>query len=191
MNSAAAPFYGGAEVDLIDELHLQDQLSFLNDGSPPLGPKSSDFFYQDLASSPTGSDPMLYWGGGAHRRSCSVSDICLGAADDLNGGFGWKPCLFYARGFCKNGTSCRFLHGEGAGAAADGGAAVGSPSKFEMMEQCQELMRSKSTQQQQQQLMASANFPFSPLPANKCLNFLQQQQQQQLPPDSPRFDFSH
>ncbi|XP_041995824.1 zinc finger CCCH domain-containing protein 53-like [Salvia splendens] len=81
MNSAAAPFYVGAEVDLIDELHLQDQLSFFNDAPP-------------------------------HRRSCSVSDICL-QTDDLGGGFGWKPCLFYARGFCKNGTSCRFLHGEG------------------------------------------------------------------------------
>ncbi|KAH6765863.1 hypothetical protein C2S52_016846 [Perilla frutescens var. hirtella] len=194
MNSAAAPFYGGGEVDLIDELHLQEQLSFLNDGSPPLGPKSSDFFYQqqqDLSSSPTGTDPLLFpsypasWGGGGaamlHRRSCSVSDICLGS-DDLSGGFGWKPCLFYARGFCKNGTSCRFLHGEG-GAAADGGTVVGSPNKFEMMEQCQELMRSKSTQQQQQQLMASTNFPYSPLPANKCMNFLLQQQ---LSPESPR-----
>lgn len=186
MNSAAAPFYGGGEVDLIDELHLQEQLSFLNDG-----PKSSDFFYQqqqDLSSSPTGTDPLLFpsypasWGGGAamlHRRSCSVSDICLGS-DDLSGGFGWKPCLFYARGFCKNGTSCRFLHGEGGGGTADGGAVVGSPSKFEMMEQCQELMRSKSTQQQQ-----LTNFPYSPLSANKCMNFLLQQQQQ-LPPDSPR-----
>lgn len=190
MNSAAPPFYGGGEVDLIDELQLQDQLSFLNEGSPPLGPKSSDFFYQDLASSPTGSDPLLFpsysWGGGgaAHRRSCSVSDICLGG-DDLSGGFGWKPCLFYARGFCKNGTSCRFLHGEGA--AADGGAAVGSPNKFDMMEQCHEMLRSKSAAQQQRLSAADSNlnFPYSPLPANKCMNFLQQQQQQ-IPPDSPR-----
>ncbi|PIN11070.1 hypothetical protein CDL12_16330 [Handroanthus impetiginosus] len=185
MNSAAAPFYG--EVDLIDELQLQDQLSFLNDA-----PKSSDFFYQDLASSPSGNDPLLFnsypagWGGGgggfSHRRSCSVSDICLGS-DDLSGGFGWKPCLFYARGYCKNGTSCRFLHGEG-GAAADGGAVMGSPGQFEMMEQCQEALRSKSNQQPayklpaaDSQLMASANFPFSP---NKCMSFLQ------LPSDSPR-----
>lgn len=204
MNSAAAPFYASGEVDLIDELQLQDQLSFLNDGSPPLGPKSSDFFYQqqqDLASSPSGNDHLLFpsylaasWGGSAavnglaHRRSCSVSDICMGS-DDLSGGFGWKPCLFYARGYCKNGTSCRFLHGEGGGAlaAADGGAVVGSPSKFEMMEQCQEMLRSKSTQQQRlaadSQLMASPNFPYSPVPANKCMNFLLQQQ---LPPESPR-----
>lgn len=167
MNSAAAPFYGDGEVDLIDELHLQDQLSFLDDG-----PKGSDFSYQDMAASGT-------WGGGAaglhHRRSCSVSDICMGS-DDLSGGFGWKPCLFYARGYCKNGTTCRFVHGEGGG---DGGSpVVGSPSKFEVMEQCQELLRSKSTQQQQQ-------FPYSPaISANKCINFLLQQQQ--LPPDSPR-----
>ncbi|KAL0456123.1 UNVERIFIED_CONTAM: Zinc finger CCCH domain-containing protein 53 [Sesamum latifolium] len=203
MNSAAAPFYASGEVDLIDELQLQDQLSFLNDSSPPLGPKSSDFFYQqqqDLASSPTGNDPLMFpsyptapWGGSAavnglsHRRSCSVSDICMGS-DDLSGGFGWKPCLFYARGYCKNGTSCRFLHGEGGGGLADGGAVVGSPSKFDMMEQCQDILRSKSTQQQRlaadSQLMATANFPYSPLPANKCMNFLLQQQ---LPPaDSPR-----
>lgn len=184
MNSAAPPFYATGEVDLIDELHLQDQLSFLNDASPTLGPKTSDFFYQqhqDLASSPTYPSS---WGaaavvnGLAHRRSCSVSDICIGS-DDLGGGFGWKPCLFYARGYCKNGSSCRFLHG--GGMAADGGVAVGSPtSKLEMMEQCQELLlRSKSTQQQ----MGSANFPYSP---NKCINYLLQQQQQQLPPDSPR-----
>ncbi|KAK6120824.1 hypothetical protein DH2020_045429 [Rehmannia glutinosa] len=154
-----------------------------------LGPKTSDFFYQDLASSPTGNnDPLLFptyaaaWGGAAglhHRRSCSVSDICMGS-DDLSGGFGWKPCLFYARGYCKNGTTCRFLHGgDGSAPAAEGGAVVGSPSKFEMMEQCQEQLRSKSTQQQQQ-LMASNNFPFSPMASNKCMNFLQ------LPPDSPR-----
>ncbi|ONK62782.1 uncharacterized protein A4U43_C07F8080 [Asparagus officinalis] len=26
-------------------------------------------------------------------------------------GFGWKPCLYFNRGFCKNGSSCSFLHG--------------------------------------------------------------------------------
>ncbi|KAG8363654.1 hypothetical protein BUALT_Bualt19G0045000 [Buddleja alternifolia] len=115
-----------AEVDLIDELHLQDQLSFLNDGNDAVL----------FPSYPATAGPI-------HRRSCSVSDICMGSDDLSGGGFGWKPCLFYARGYCKNGTTCRFLHG-GEG-AADGGAVVGSPSKFEMMEQCQEqLLRSKA-----------------------------------------------
>ncbi|KAK3013686.1 hypothetical protein RJ639_008672, partial [Escallonia herrerae] len=186
MNSSASPFYGGGEPDLIDELQLQDQLSFLNDGSPPLGPKGPVFYYPDSTTSPNGSggDGMVFppygggWGGNGlhHRRSCSVSEINLGS-DDPSGGFGWKPCLYYARGYCKNGTSCRFVH------EPDGGSVVGSPSKMEMMEHCQELLRSKSAHQQRlaaaSQLMASGHFPYSA--SNKCTNFLLQQQN-----DSPR-----
>ncbi|KAK4372062.1 hypothetical protein RND71_007446 [Anisodus tanguticus] len=198
MNSSAPPFYCSGENDLIDEFQLQDQLSFLNDGSPTLGPKNPDVYYpqqqqqqQDLASS-TNGDSMLFssynWGGGGgvnglpHRRSCSVSDIYLGG-DDPSGGLGWKPCLYFARGYCKNGSSCRFLHDGGPGEE------VGSPNKFEMMEHCQELLRSKSAQQQRlataSQLMASSNFPLSPMAANKCINFLQQQQLQSAE-SSPR-----
>ncbi|RVW40712.1 Zinc finger CCCH domain-containing protein 53 [Vitis vinifera] len=160
MNSSSSPFYGGN--DLIDEFQLQDQLSFLNDGSPTLGPKNPDLFYsqQELASSPGGGSggdamgfPSYGWGAAAnglpHRRSCSVSDICL-ASDDPASGFGWKPCLYFARGYCKNGTSCRFLHGGDSASVvgSEGAAMVGSPSKIEMMEQCHELLRSKSAQQQ-------------------------------------------
>ncbi|KAL6327582.1 hypothetical protein AAG906_021873 [Vitis piasezkii] len=189
MNSSSSPFYGGN--DLIDEFQLQDQLSFLNDGSPTLGPKNPDLFYsqQELASSPGGGSggdamgfPSYGWGAAAnglpHRRSCSVSDICL-ASDDPASGFGWKPCLYFARGYCKNGTSCRFLHGGDSASVvgSEGAAMVGSPSKIEMMEQCHELLRSKSAQQQRlaaaSQIMASASFPYSA----KCMNFLLQQQQ--------------
>ncbi|XP_075510990.1 zinc finger CCCH domain-containing protein 23-like [Primulina tabacum] len=166
MNSAATPFYTSGEVDLIDELQLQEQLSFLNDGTDPVCFRTYD-----------GS-----WGGAAavHRRSCSVNDICMGSDDLGGGGFGWKPCFYYARGYCKNGTSCPFHHGGDGGGpvAAEGGAvAVGSPSKFEMMEQqCQEFLRSKSTQLQRQASL-------SPRLTNKCMNFLLQQQ---FPADSPR-----
>ncbi|XP_040371697.1 zinc finger CCCH domain-containing protein 53 isoform X3 [Rosa chinensis] len=188
MMNSSLPFFGNGGPDhVLEEFQLQDQLSFLNDGAP----KSPDLFYpqSDLSSSPTnGSDQTLYssyggsgnWGGGGalHRRSCSVSDVCL---EDPNSGFGWKPCLYYARGYCKNGTSCRFLHGGGIGdLGSDGVPLVGSPSKLEMMDQsCHEaLLRSKSAQQQRlaaaSQLMASANsFPYS----SKCVNFLIQQQQ--------------
>ncbi|XP_027356278.1 zinc finger CCCH domain-containing protein 53 isoform X2 [Abrus precatorius] len=185
-SSSSLPFYANGGSDPIDDFQLQDQLSFLNDGSPTsatLGHKNADLFYpshSDLASSPTGAaaDPTLFpsygWGGSLHRRSCSVNDACLGS-EDPNSGLGWKPCLYFARGYCKNGTSCRFLHG-GLG-DADGAAMVGSPSKIEMMEQCHELFRSKSAQQQRlaaaSQLMASS-LPYSP----KCMNFLLQQQQQ-------------
>ncbi|XP_048329337.1 zinc finger CCCH domain-containing protein 53 isoform X1 [Ziziphus jujuba] len=195
MNSASLPYYGNGVNDVMDDFQLQDQLSFLNDGSPTLGPKNPDLFYpqQDLSSSPTngGLDSMGFssyanWGGSLHRRSCSVSDVCLGS-EDPNSGLGWKPCLYYARGYCKNGTSCRFLHGGGLGdsstaamVGSDGcSAVVGSPSKLDMMDQCHELFRSKSAQQQRlaaasQLMAASANsFPYSP----KCMNFLLQQQQ--------------
>ncbi|CAL5330672.1 unnamed protein product [Camellia sinensis] len=205
MNSSASPFYAsGGGADLIDEFQLQDQLAFFNDGLQSLGPRSPDLFYphQDLAScSPTGTgggDAMLFssygggsgnWGGATvnglpHRRSCSVSDICLGGSDDSACGFGWKPCLYFARGYCKNGNSCRFLHGADSAAmvGSDGAAMVGSPCKLETtMDQCQEILRSKSAQQQRlaaaSQLMASTFPPYSAVAANKCMNLLLQQQQ--------------
>ncbi|GAB4827789.1 hypothetical protein Ancab_034675 [Ancistrocladus abbreviatus] len=187
LNYSTPPFYANGEGELLDEIQLQEQLSFLNDSSPTLGPKNSDLYYSqpDVASSPIAggdSDSILFpynWGGGSggggagvHRRSFSVSDICF---DDPASGLGWKPCLYFARGYCKNGASCRFVHG----GLTDSDGLAGSPSKFEMMEQCHELLRSKSLQQQKMmaasQLMASANsFPFS---ANKCLSLLGQQQQ--------------
>ncbi|KAF5179153.1 Zinc finger ccch domain-containing protein [Thalictrum thalictroides] len=182
-----------AAAAMNDEFQLQDQLSFLADAATgALGPNNSDSFYPppsptiDPSTSP---DAMLfppYWGNGNHRRSCSVSDICMASSDPLGSSLGWKPCLYFARGYCKNGTSCRFLHG--LPDSPDSNSMVGSPSKLDFMEQCQELLllRSKTQQQQQQQqqqqlrsqLMASSTFPYSPTSANsKCMNFLLQQQQ--------------
>ncbi|KAH9709963.1 zinc finger CCCH domain-containing protein 53 [Citrus sinensis] len=201
MNSSALPFYGNGtgsgSSDVIDEYQLQDQLSFLNESSQNLGNKNQDLFYpsqMDLSSSPPNgaTDSMLfpsYWGGGSsvHRRSCSVSDVLGSSSDDLNSGLGWRPCLYFARGYCKNGSSCRFVHGGETGSGnlmgSDGAATlVGSPSKMEPIDHCHELLRSKSAaaaQVQQQrlaaasQLMGSSSFPYSP----KSMNlFLQQQQ---------------
>jgi Torus domain len=146
-NSVPSPFFGaGTGTDLIDELQLQDQLSFFNESA-------AQGEFMDYAGI----------GAGHHRRSCSVSDICFsGGADD---GLGWKPCLYYARGYCKNGTSCRFVHG--------------LPDESAMVEQ-ELLLRSKS----QRLIAAASGIPFSPtgsMPASpsgssKCLNFLLQQQ---------------
>ncbi|XP_026412965.1 zinc finger CCCH domain-containing protein 53-like isoform X1 [Papaver somniferum] len=186
----------GSSADLIDDFQLQEQLSFLNEKN------NNDFFYPSLeqVSSPSSnSDGMLFpnyaanWGNaannsaaaamsnGSHRRSCSVTDICLGS-DPLGSGFGWKPCLYYNRGYCKNGTTCRFLHGD----SPDSPSMVGSPSKIDFMEQCQELLRSKAAQQQQQQqqmrlntasqLLGTSSLPYTSV-AGKCMNFLLQQQQ--------------
>ncbi|KAK8608019.1 hypothetical protein V6N13_023455 [Hibiscus sabdariffa] len=146
----------GNGSEFVDDYQFQDHLSFLNDSKPG-----------DLLAM---HDSLL------HRRSFSVPGLCFGAADDVNSGIGWKPCLYFARGFCKNGTSCRFLHGD----CADGGAAPalgGSPSKLNELEQYQELLRSKVLQQQK---LASSTCQFmagaSSFPYSKSLNLLLHQQ---------------
>uniref|UniRef100_A0A0E0APD5 C3H1-type domain-containing protein n=1 Tax=Oryza glumipatula TaxID=40148 RepID=A0A0E0APD5_9ORYZ len=171
-----SPFFGGDP--LMDELQLQDQLAFLNEGGVPAG-HQMPMFDGGECRSPGGGDGGLFsynlgWanGGPGHRRSASVSELCLGGAD----GLGWKPCLYYARGYCKNGSACRFVHG----GLPDDAAGKMDPSAVE--QQCQDfLIRSKS------QRLAAAAFPYSPtgsLPgspsaATKCLSLLLQQQQQQ------------
>ncbi|XP_024522097.1 zinc finger CCCH domain-containing protein 22 isoform X1 [Selaginella moellendorffii] len=37
-----------------------------------------------------------------------------------------KPCLYYSKGHCKRGTSCRFLHGTGSSATVTGNGSNGS-----------------------------------------------------------------
>ncbi|KAF8395800.1 hypothetical protein HHK36_019754 [Tetracentron sinense] len=194
LTTSSSPFYSNGS-DLIDEYQLQDQLSFLNESSPNLIPKNADLFYPqpEPATSPNGNgDAILFpsygatnWGasinGHPHRRSCSVTDIGLGSEDAASGVGGWKPCLYFARGYCKNGTSCRFFHG-GPSDSGDATSIVGSPGKLDIVEQCQELLRSKTTSQHQRlaavsQLMASTSFPYNAASASKCMNFLLQQQQ--------------
>lgn len=150
---------GGDE--LIDEIHLHDQLSFLND---PVASGGDDVYSYGMAwGSPLSS-------GGNQRRSCSISDVCFGSDPTV---LGWKPCLYFARGYCKNGSSCRFLHG------------LADEAKMDVAVEQELLLRSKS-----QRLLASAAnaFPYSPtgssLPpspsgAGKCMSFFLQQQQPQ------------
>uniref|UniRef100_A0A804R9F8 Zinc finger CCCH domain-containing protein 46 n=1 Tax=Zea mays TaxID=4577 RepID=A0A804R9F8_MAIZE len=104
------------------------------------------------------SDDYDCWspaGATAHRRSFSLSDAELAAA--AAGPGAWRPCMYFARGFCKNGSACRFLHGlpEPAPDAAEREMAV---------MRAKALAAAAARPQQQQQLMASA-FPFSPSPS--------------------------
>lgn len=174
---------------------VTDQLSFLDNA------KNGDFM--DPIVSPGGrSDSILFpypnsttdWSadGGScgdaqhhfHRRSCSVNDMFFGGGggnDDLGNGLGgWRPCMYYARGFCKNGTSCKFIHGNGGlgdemclGSSSPT-AIVGSPTGN--IDGIEDFFRIKAIQQQHRAAAMAAGGPH-PFPFNRCMNFLN---------DSPR-----
>ncbi|XP_013745712.2 zinc finger CCCH domain-containing protein 46 isoform X1 [Brassica napus] len=61
-----------------------------------------------------------------HARSggCVLDGLGFGDSDL---GFGGVPCSYFARGFCKNGSSCRFIHGD------EGAEMVSSPRRFELL----------------------------------------------------------
>ncbi|PIN13390.1 hypothetical protein CDL12_13991 [Handroanthus impetiginosus] len=107
-----------------------------------------------------------------HRGSCSTNDAAFlsnleeGRGDV--GGFGWKPCVYFARGFCKNGNFCKFLHSEiGVGETVEVGSPSVNNSGFD------EFLRIKALQQQQRLGFMA--------PHNKNMNFLDENQ---------RYDYS-
>ncbi|KQK21862.1 zinc finger CCCH domain-containing protein 22 [Brachypodium distachyon] len=177
-NGAAASFFPRAGDALVDDLQLQEQLAFLNDG----GGATMNHAHQlggtfdggDCRSPGPGDGSGMFpyglgWAPG-HRRSASANELFLG-----DNSLGWKPCLYYARGFCKNGSSCRFVHGASLQDVDD------APVAEQQQQQCHDfLLRYKS----QRLGHPSHGFPYSPtgsLPgspssASKCLSFLMQQQ---------------
>ncbi|KAF4369758.1 hypothetical protein G4B88_028364 [Cannabis sativa] len=161
-----------ANADLIDEHQLSEYLSFMNDSSS----RGEDLVDLRLELGHGAHD----WGhsvnnGDAHfhRRSYSASEVSFGT-EDSGLGIGFKPCLYFARGFCKNGSNCKFVHGGFGDVVEPSGAIVGSPSKFEGFEH-DEMMRWKAAQQQQR-LAAASQFMAGVSPSvNKYMNFLLQQ----------------
>lgn len=143
---------GGGELAFLDDSAVDPVMS-------PSGRSDSLIFPYGEESSP---HPF-------HRRSSSVNDAAFLANLEEGGGgggFGWRPCMYFARGFCKNGSSCKFLHGDcGGDAAAEMVDSPGkSPHGFD------ELLRMKALQQQRFALMASRgqhHFSYS-----KCMDFL-------------------
>ncbi|KAJ1386100.1 zinc finger CCCH domain-containing protein 55 isoform X1 [Sesbania bispinosa] len=79
-----------------------------------------------------------------HRRSYSASDACFGF-EEGGSGIGYKPCLYFARGFCKTVPIVILFMLTQLDAT---GAIVGSPNKFEGLEE--EFMRLKAAQQHQE-----------------------------------------
>ena len=158
--NGASPFYPQAGDAILDDFQLQDQLAFLNDGGMNSAHQLPAFDGGECRSPGPADGGGVFpygpgWanGGPGHRRSASVNEFCLGVGGDV---FGWKPCLYYVRGFCKNGSSCRFVHGSLPDDAAALAAAKMDATAAEQ-QHCQDfLLRSKS------QRLGPAAFPYSP-----------------------------
>ncbi|CAN8254712.1 unnamed protein product [Cochlearia groenlandica] len=122
--------------------------SSLNPASLPFygGRSSMDDLMDDL-------NPRTELLSSIHGRSGSCVLDGLGYGDSSDLGFGGVPCSYFARGFCKNGSSCRFLHGDG--------ELVGSQSRIE-------LLRSNSVPPRlvQHFLSRSSSSSFSPRSVN-------------------------
>ncbi|XP_011045402.1 PREDICTED: zinc finger CCCH domain-containing protein 55-like isoform X7 [Populus euphratica] len=168
-------------ADFLGEYQSDDHLSFLDDPSS----QNEDFMDQTVqlgGYSVANGDVHL------HRRRFSESDACSGAED---GGFGlgYRPCLYFARGFCKNGESCKFGHGDENMAEVNGGGAlVSSPREIEelYLQQQEEMMERKAVQQQQEEMMkmkAVQQQQQQRLAYNKHMNFLllQQNEAERIP----------
>lgn len=159
---------GGNGGDLLDDDQLNGYFSFLD---------------ENLGKSEELVDPRSQFGGypgnngdiHSHRRSFSASEVRLGSEEGCIGG-GFKPCLYYARGHCKNGETCKFVHGGFADNLDLNGQISGSPSKMELFYHHQEeMLRMKAAYQQRlaaAQFMGGASSPSY----DKSLGlFLQQQ----------------
>ncbi|EPS69295.1 hypothetical protein M569_05471 [Genlisea aurea] len=172
-NGSVSPsfqFYGGADRQ------IQDQLPFVEESAPdpvmsPSGRSDSMFFHygdEDLTGGSISSSPVSY---PFHRRSCSVNDAAfLSNLEDGGGsvgGFGWRPpCMYFAKGHCKNGSSCKFIHGDAI--------------------EIDELLRMKALEQQRiASLMGMGHHHHHhhhhPFGYTKCMDFLNENPSSQFP----------
>ncbi|XP_061374129.1 zinc finger CCCH domain-containing protein 55-like isoform X2 [Gastrolobium bilobum] len=156
--------------DFVDEEQVNEYFPFLNESSKNedlVDPRLELGFRAHNWNSVNNGDAHF------HRRSYSASDACFGGCEEPV--IGYKPCLYFAKGFCKNGTNCKFVHG-GLSDSLDAAVTVGSPSKFEGLEQREEFIRFKAAQHQRlmaaSQLVAGA----SPSSYDRYIDFLMQQQ---------------
>ena len=142
------------QLFLHDQLPLHDHLSLLTeavDQHNSLRGYPADHFYTDTYAFLNSSKELLHSRSSSSRASPVVDSS---SPPDLGPALAWKPCLYFARGYCKHGSNCRFLHGpmrESSGSPAssnghrelrvDDGVAPGSLERLEM--ELQELLRGR------------------------------------------------
>ncbi|KAF5725460.1 zinc finger CCCH domain-containing protein 55-like [Tripterygium wilfordii] len=163
---------GGNSSDFIDELQLNEYVSFLDESSSSMKDEFVDPRGQLGGYAMNNGDTHL------HRRSFSASDAYIGL-EEAGFDVGYKPCMYFARGFCKNDDNCKFMHsGFGDMLNGIGGGVFGSPSKLEnlyLQQKHEEMMKLKAAQQHRLAAQFAAG-GMSPLAFSKDLNFLSQQQ---------------
>ncbi|CAM6095939.1 unnamed protein product [Calypogeia fissa] len=148
------------QLFLHDQLPVHDQLllSESPDGQASLRIFPNEHFYPEtfafLNSSKTSVEH--YYSRSSSRRNSPIVDSS--SPTEIGPALAWKPCLYFARGYCKHGSNCRFLHGpvsqntgSSSSATAGGqremrgvgeeGIASGSLERLEM--ELQELLRGR------------------------------------------------
>ncbi|KAH7422189.1 hypothetical protein KP509_13G095300 [Ceratopteris richardii] len=90
------------------DMQLADQLSFLNDhhdssyfGTEGVQPDALSVLNK---LGPDNFHPRFT------GRRFSTSDLPMSPDSFSSSSSAWKPCLYFARGFCKHGSNCKFLH---------------------------------------------------------------------------------
>ncbi|KAL3686629.1 hypothetical protein R1sor_009203 [Riccia sorocarpa] len=142
-----------------DQLSVHDQLIFSDSPdtqSAQLRIFPNEHFYPEtfafLSNNTKLSAPDQFYSRSSSRRNSPVLDSS--SPPDTVPALAWKPCLYFARGFCKHGSNCRFLHGparenSGSSSTSSGhrdlrgeeGVTPGSLERLEM--ELQELLRGR------------------------------------------------
>eukprot|EP00250_Pteridium_aquilinum_P021706 c25201_g3_i2 orf=119-2359(+) len=91
------------------DMQLADHLSFLNEPhEPPYF--APDYLQPDAFSLLNGKLSSDNFQTRLNARRFSTSDLPMSPDSFRSSGSAWKPCLYFARGFCKHGSNCKFLH---------------------------------------------------------------------------------
>lgn len=111
------PNYSHEQLTLRDDYQLRDQLSFFNDSLNPHNMfPAIDYLFPDQ---------IVGYVNGNKLGIDHLNSIATVNGDNLNltpstiapdvsessPAPSWKPCMYFARGYCKHGSNCRFLHG--------------------------------------------------------------------------------
>lgn len=93
-----------------NDMHLTDQFSFLNESRDSPNAMTHEGLHPDMLAMLDGNLNADSFHPTSNGRRFSTSDLLM--SPDNGTSSVWKPCLYYARGYCKHGSNCRFLHSQ-------------------------------------------------------------------------------